>query len=103
MEKKIKNDKTEVPKTTDMNDKDYLNDILEMEKNMCSMLAISLNEASNEILYKEFLIIFKEISNAQRILFEEIFKNGWYTLEEAEEVKIKEKHKEFKQQLAELI
>ncbi len=99
----IKNQKVETPCTTEMNDKDYLNDILETEKNLGVNLAIALNEASNDALYKDLIEICKEIHDTQRMVFKEAFKNGWYVLEEAEDKKIKQKYDEFSKQFDELI
>ena len=36
-----------------MNDCDYLNDVLECEKNLSNNLAIAMNEASHDALYQE--------------------------------------------------
>lgn len=102
MGKKITNPETEVPSGKEMNDKDYLNAVLTIEKNITNNISIALNEASNEELYKEFFAFFKETQDLQRELFELAFKNGWYTLEEADKSKIKEKHTEINNQLSEL-
>ena len=73
-----------------MNDRDFLNDILESEKNMSVNYTYALNEASNEELFKRIYDMFIHIKETQRNLFELSFKKGWYTLEKAEENKINE-------------
>ena len=98
----IQNQETAVPKTSQMNDRDYLNDILETEKNMSTNMAIALNEASNEKLYDELFDIFKDIKNMQRSLYECMFRKGWYTLEKAEDMKINEKYNIFREEFNDL-
>lgn len=90
MNNKVQNPKTEVPANSDMNDRDFLNDILESEKNMSVNYTYALNEASNEELFKRIYDMFTHIKETQRNLFELSFKKGWYTLEKAEENKINE-------------
>lgn len=88
MNQKIENPKTEVPTSIEMNDKDMLNAILEIEKNLSINMTTTLNEASNETLYEELFPMFEDIKDKQRELFELAFKKGWYSLEQAEEQKI---------------
>lgn len=90
MNNKVQNPKTEVPANSNMNDRDFLNDILESEKNMSVNYTYALNEASNEELFKRIYDMFIHIKETQRNLFELSFKKGWYTLEKAEENKINE-------------
>ena len=90
MNNKVQNPKTEVPANSDMNDRDFLNDILESEKNMSVNYTYALNEASNEELFKRIYDMFIHIKETQRNLFELSFKKGWYTLEKTEENKINE-------------
>ena len=90
MNNKVQNPKTEVPANSTMNDRDFLNDILESENNMSVNYTYALNEASNEELFKRIYDMFIHIKETQRNLFELSFKKGWYTLEKAEENKINE-------------
>lgn len=89
---KVQNPKTEVPSDSQMNDKDFLNDMLETEKNMSVNFTYALNEASNEELFEEIYGMFERIKESQRNLFELAFKKGWYSLEKAEETKINEEY-----------
>lgn len=102
MAKKITNPETKVPATTKLNDKDIINIILTLEKNFTNNMSISLNEASNNELYKIYFAQFKEAQDMQRQLFDLAFKNGWYPLEEAEKTKVIQKHSDIKKQLSEL-
>ena len=103
MNNTISNPKTEVEKTTNMNDENYLNCLLETEKNMSNNLSIALNEASNETLYQELKKMFDEVQNMQRQLYELSFSLGWYKLEKAEANKISQKYNELSGKLNELI
>ncbi len=99
---KISNPKTEVPETKNMNERDYLNDLLETEKNMSVNLTIALNEASNEALYNKIKDIYESVKQSQRDLFELMFRNGWYCLEKAEEQKITQSINKLEQSMQEL-
>lgn len=99
---KVQNPKTEVPQTIEMNDENYLNDILETEKNMSVNMTIALNEASNETLYNELYEMFLQIKNSQRDLYELAFRKGWYSLEKADQTKINEEYNTLTQSLNEL-
>ena len=90
-ENKICNIKVEVPSGLEMNDKDYLNSILELEKNMSNNYSIALNEASNDDLYEDYFAFFEDTKDMARDIYNLMFKNGWYTLEKAEDTKIQEK------------
>jgi spore coat protein CotF len=96
------NNKTEVPQTPEMNDRDFLNDVLESEKNLSNNLAIALNEASNESFYKDILDMFVECKNNARQLYDLMLQNGWYKLEQAEQQKITQKSTELSGRLQEL-
>lgn len=91
----IKNNKVATKKSCDMNDSDYLNDILISYKHLVSCYATALNEASNKNIYKTFFKIFEASSKVQAELFECSFKNGWYQLETAEESKIEKAYDKF--------
>ena len=92
MNNKVQNPKIELESSIEMNDENYLNDILETEKNMSVNFTYALNEASNETLFNEIYEIFKQIKEAQRNLFELSFRKGFYTLEKAETNKINEEY-----------
>ena len=83
------------------NERDYLNDLLETEKNMSVNLTIALNEASNEALYNKIKDIYESVKQSQRDLFELMFRNGWYCLEKAEEQKITQSINKLEQSMQE--
>lgn len=92
MNNKLQNPKIELDSSIEMNDENYLNDILETEKNMSVNFTYALNEASNETLFNEIYEMFKQIKESQRNLFELSFRKGFYTLEKAETNKINEEY-----------
>ena len=99
---KVNNPKTEVPSGKEMNDENYLKDMLDTVKALSGNMGIVSSEASNETLVNRLEPLIKDIKDAQRKLFELIFKNGWYTLEQAEQNKIDEKVNEFNTKLEDL-
>ena len=102
MNNKISNQKTQVPQTNAMNDKDYLSTILEIQKSMVKNLSVALTEASNNELYNDYYYMFDEITNLQTQTYDLMFKKGWYCLEMAEENKINEKLNMLEQELPQL-
>lgn len=102
MNNTVSNPEIEVPKTDEMNDCDYLNDILSTEKNMSSNYSIVVNEASNLELYNTLKQIMNESKDCARDLFDLLFKKGWYRLEKAEQQKIDTVSQEYNQKLNEL-
>lgn len=100
---KVENPKTEVPETQELNDRDYLNSILECLKNMSNNFSIALNECSNETMYKEVFTMFQNIKDLAREAYNLMFENGWYSLEQAEEQKIMSKQNDCTLKMKQLI
>ena len=98
----ISNPKTEIPKGTNINDKDYMNSLLSSLKEMVKNYATSLTEVSNEASYKEFKTMFDEYSNLQREVYETMFRKGWYSLEKADEQKLNTKYQTLNQEFMDL-
>lgn len=89
---KISNPKTEVPTGMNLNDKDYMDNVLSNLKAMEKNYTVALTEASNEVLLGKYDEMFNEIKQYQREVYELMFKNGWYELEKADTSKINEKY-----------
>lgn len=87
---KVQNEKIEVPSSIELNDENYLNDILISLKDLVSNYACALNEASNMNYYNVVKQIFDETSILQRNFFDGLFERGWYCLERAENTKLLE-------------
>ncbi len=102
MNNKVNNPEVNVSKTINMNEKNYLEVILENEKNMSNNLSIAIDEASNDLLFDKFYDIFDDVKCAARDAFNLMFKNGWYTLEKAQDNKRKEENTKLNDKLNEL-
>jgi len=98
----ISNPKTEVPKGTSINDKDYMNSLLSCLKEIVKNYAVVLTEASNETLYKEYKTMFDEYSNLQREVYETMFRKGWYSLEKVDKQKLDAKYQTLNQEFMDL-
>ena len=99
---KKENHKMEVPSGIEINDKDMLIALLEIEKNMSVNLTIAMNEASNENLYERLFDSFETIKDLQRDLYEIAFRYGWYSLEEAEDSKVSEEYNKLNEEINDL-
>lgn len=102
MNNKISNPKTEVPNTTEMNNKDYITTILGMEKQIVKDYAVAMTEASNDDLYNDYHDMFDDASELQREIYNLMFKKGWYCLEMAEDNKIMQKIETLKKEIPQL-
>ena len=102
MANKVCCDEVKVSASLEMNDRDYLNDILSSEKDLAKCTTTALTEASNDSIRKEIFEIFKAIDEMQAKAFELAWNNGWYKLEEAEKTKNNEKKKEILKKIEEL-
>ncbi|MFY4775583.1 spore coat protein [Metabacillus sp. RGM 3146] len=92
---KVGNPETQIPKTPQMNERDFVNDMLATEKYMTNSYSTALHEFSNSHLYQEVLGIYNETEKCQRDLYDLMFKNGWYNLEMAEQQKLQQSYKQF--------
>lgn len=102
MNNKISNEKVPVEGGIELNDKDYINSVLSTLKELVKNYAVSLTEASNEILYSKYKTMFDEYSSLQREIYEIMFRFGWYELEKSENNKINEKYTMLNQEFTKL-
>lgn len=102
MANKVCCDEIKVQSTFDMNDRDYLNDLLYDEKSIVVNTATAITEASNDKLKDEIFKFLETVEQIQRETYELAWNNGWYVLEEAEKTKINQKDKELTKKLDEL-
>lgn len=102
MNNKISNPKTEIPTGISMNEKDYLNCLLSILKEMTKNYTIALTEASNETLYQKYQETLNKIISLQRSTFELMFEKGWYSLEKVDNTKINEKYQMLSQEYQDL-
>jgi spore coat protein CotF len=94
-QQKIQNPETQVPKTPQMNERDFINDLLTTEKYMTTSYSMALHEASHQGLYNDILTIFTETENCQRDLYNLMFKKGWYSTEAADQQKLQQSYQQF--------
>lgn len=102
MNNKISNEKVPVEGGIELNDKDYINSVLSTLKELVKKYAVSLTEASNEILYSKYKTMFDEYSSLQREIYEIMFRFGWYELEKSDNNKINEKYTMLNQEFTKL-
>lgn len=100
---KISNPKVQIMETLELNDKDILSILLEIEKNMSNNISIALNECSCDKLYNFEFILFSATKGMARDLYNMMFDSGWYSLEQAETNKIDETISEMNKNLNQLI
>lgn len=94
----ITNPKVEMPKGIQLNEKDYISDLLSCLKAMEKNYAVALTEASNETLYQSYKKMFDDISLMQREVYEVMFRHGWYPMEKAQQDKIMSKYQMLEQE-----
>jgi len=94
-QQKITNPETQIQKGPQMNERDFVNDLLSTEKYLSMSYSTTLNEASHQALYQDLLTISNETHQSQRDLYNLMFKNGWYALEAADTQKLQQSHQQF--------
>lgn len=92
---KIQNPESQVPKTPQMNDRDFANDMLTTGKYMTDAYSTVLNEASHEQLYQDISQIAKETQDCQRNFYNLMFRKGWYSIEAAPQDKLQQSYQQF--------
>ncbi|MFT8361907.1 MAG: spore coat protein [Sporolactobacillus sp.] len=93
----IQNTETQIQKTPEMNDRDYLNDMLLTEKYLGTSYVHALQEASHQSLYQDIKGVFDQEADLQRDLYNVMFNKGWYKLESQEPQKIVQAQQQFSQ------
>lgn len=91
MNKELFNEKKTILENSDLNEKDYITLMLDIEKKMAKDFVVAMEEASNKELFNDYYDMFDAIINSQREFYEVMFRKGWYKLEVAEEQKIQKK------------
>jgi spore coat protein CotF len=94
-ENKIQNPETPIAKTQQMNERDFINDMLSTEKYLKSSYSVATNELSHDPLYQEIHSICNETETTQRELYYLMFEKGWYGLEKEDSQKINQIYQQF--------
>jgi spore coat protein CotF len=93
---KIQNPETQVPNTPELNDRDYIDLMLNDEKKMTTMgYGVALNEASNEFLYNQLFQIYQETQEKQREIYNLMFQKGWYSVSAEPKQKLTQTYQKF--------
>ena len=98
----ICNPKTEVEKGLTLNDKDYLEGVLTVCKDLEKNLVVAMTEASHEQYYEQIHEMFENIASLQREVYELYFKKGWFVIEKEDESKLTKKYNMLQQELTDL-
>lgn len=94
----IKNPQTgQLPKVKgpEMNERDFLNDILATEKYLTDNFNIFAREASSRQLHQNTMAILNETHAAARNFFNLMFEKGWYGLTAAPQQEIQKAAQQF--------
>lgn len=78
-----------------MNDRDYLNDILATEKYLTDSFNVAVRETSHDALFRDVLKILTDTHHAARDVYNVMFQNGWYKLEAEEPQKLQQTYQQF--------
>ncbi|MEJ9228490.1 spore coat protein [Peribacillus butanolivorans] len=92
---KVQNPESPVAKTPQMNDRDFINDMLATEKYFCNSLSVALHEMSNHALFHDIFSVSKENQEMQRELYNLMFEKGWYSLEKAQPNSLSQTYQQF--------
>lgn len=92
---KVQNPESPIAKTPEMNDRDFVNDMLATEKYFCNSFSVALHEMSNQVLFQDIFSISKENQEMQRELYNLMFEKGWYSLEKAQTDSLSQSYQQF--------
>ena len=98
----ISNQKKEVSKGMDLNEKDAISCLIATLKEMSKGYTVAMTEASCESLYNVYKEAFLSICDLQREVYEIMFRKGWYILEKSDVNKINSKHQMLLQEYQDL-
>lgn len=82
-------------KGPEMNDRDFLNDMLSFEKYLSDGYNVGLNEAQNPNLHQKIGNILNDVHECQFELFNQMFQKGWYKMKAADTQEISQVHTQF--------
>ncbi|AEI39413.1 spore coat protein [Paenibacillus mucilaginosus] len=82
-------------KTPEMNDRDYINDLLSFEKYLSGGFNTGLQEMQNPKLHETVQGILSDIHNSQFQVFDTMFRKGWYKMKAADAAEIEKIRTQF--------
>ena len=71
-----------------MNDKDLMENILQLNKGVCSLFLSGTQEASTTTVHQAFCAALNDTLRMQDTLYGKMSEKGWYSAEQAEQTKI---------------
>lgn len=78
-----------------MNERDYVNDILAYEKYLSTGYTVGLNEMQNPKLHQDVHNILNDVHQGQSDLFNLMFQKGWYKMKAADQQEISQAYTQF--------
>lgn len=82
-------------KGPEMNDRDFINDILMLEKYLSYGYNVGLHEMQNPKLHETVQGILNDVNNSQAQIFNTMFQKGWYKMKAADDQEIQKTHQQF--------
>lgn len=82
-------------KGPEMNDRDWVNDILSYAKYLTYGYNTGLNEAQNPQLHQTVQTILNDVHQSQYELFDMMFQKGWYKMKAADQQEISQAYTQF--------
>ncbi|WAH36395.1 spore coat protein [Alicyclobacillus dauci] len=69
--------------TPQMNDRDYMNDVLSTEKYLSDGFNVAVREASHQGLFQDMMQVLMQTQQNVRDVFDLMYQKGWYKVESA--------------------
>jgi spore coat protein CotF len=82
-------------KGPDMNDRDFINDILSFQKYMTTGYNTGLFESQNPNLRQTVQTILNDVHASQHALFNLMFQKGWYKMKAVDTQEVSKTHTQF--------
>ncbi len=98
--KMIKNPEKNVTHSPEMNDRDYLNDILATEKYLTDGFNTFAREASHTELHNDVMTILNDTHDCTRDLFNLMFKDGFYSFQGTSGQEVQQAQQKFSKYLS---
>ncbi len=98
--KMIKNPEKNIVHSPEMNDRDYLNDILATEKYLTDGFNTFAREASHTELHNDVMTILNETHDCTRDLFNLMFEDGFYSFQGASGQEVQQAQQKFSKYLS---
>ncbi len=98
--KMIKNPEKNIVHSPEMNDRDYLNDILATEKYLTDGFNTFAREASHTELHNDVMTVLNDTHDCTRDLFNLMFKDGFYSFQGASGQEVQQAQQKFSKYLS---